>query len=265
VYVRSGGLWVEQAELATTLLLPSQVALQDDRAVVGGLAQTLVYERSGTAWTETDQLATTAATVALDGDILVLGGASCPSSPAVAVFVNDGAGWNESAGLEIAGGLMPVAISGLRVLAGTRGGLACNGGLASNFELVLAPPPSVAHRNGGTNPDSYTASPASFGETLQFTIDLTTTGHDMALVIGFDSPFQLTLGGGQTLLCLDLMGNGELINTGFFPGPIANISLPVPNDPALAGFFVSTQAIHAFGVVPFALSNAQDITIGACP
>ena len=46
------------------------------------------------------------------------------------------------------------------------------------------------------------------------------------------------------------------------PGPIASWSAPVPNDPSLAGIVVYTQAVHVFGVTPFALSNAQDLVLG---
>ena len=48
---------------------------------------------------------------AIDGDIALLGGASCPSTPAAYVFVYDGiSDWVESAGLEIEGSFMPVDI-----------------------------------------------------------------------------------------------------------------------------------------------------------
>lgn len=259
--------WPEQAQLAASLFLPSQVALEGERAVVGGLFETLVVERSGTLWTESARLPVSAGTVALDGSVLAVGGASCPSVPAASVWLESGGTWSEGAQLDMTGSLMPVAVSGTRVLVGTRDGLACTGGSASDFELDLGGfGPAVAFRNAGTNPDSYRASPASIGGTLELTIDLATTGHSLGLVIGFDSPFQFTLAGGQTLLCLDLLGSGgELINTGFFPGPLVQLSLPVPNDPGLVGFEVSTQAMHAFGVTPFALSNAQDLTIGDCP
>ena len=265
-HVVSGVTWSAQAALVPALVLPSQVALEGERAVVGGLFESVVLERSGTSWTETARLPVTGATVALDGGILVLGGSSCPTLPAARVFVLDTGVWVESAALQIEGASMPVALSERRVLVGTRGGIACAGGVASSFELTLAPAPSVAFRNAGTNPASYTAVSASLGGTLELSIDLTTTGHTMGLVVGFDSPFQLTLPGGQTLLCLDqLASGGELINTGFRPGPIAHHSLAVPNLPFLAGFRISTQALHAFGVLPFALSNAQDLRIGACP
>ena len=131
--------------------------------------------------------------------------------------------------------------------------------------FVFGPLPEVGFRNDGSNPASFTSSLPWTNTTLRFTVDLSTTGHSSALVIGFDSPFWQTLGGGQTLLCLDVAGGGELFNTGFHDGPLAGIDLVVPNDPALVGLRVCTQAVHAFGVTPFALTNAQDLLFSGCP
>lgn len=130
--------------------------------------------------------------------------------------------------------------------------------------LYLAPAPlaAVATRNGGTNPSSYRASAPILGGTATLTVDLTTTGHAQALVLGFDGPAAIALGGGQTLLCMDTLGAGELVHTGFWPGPLASIPLSVPSLSVLLGLRVYTQALHAGDVLPFALSNAQDLTIG---
>lgn len=125
--------------------------------------------------------------------------------------------------------------------------------------------PRVDFRNGGTNPASYEAGLGTRGNDLRFTVDTSTTGHTHALVLGFDSPVELTLGAGQTLLGLSLLGSGEIFNTGFVEGPLATIDLAVPDAPQLVGLEVFTQAVHAFGATPFALSNAQDLKIGGCP
>lgn len=138
-------------------------------------------------------------------------------------------------------------------------------GSSTGSAFVHRDTPSAGFRNAGTNPDSFRAGAAWLGGTLPFTVDLTTTGHSSALVIGFDSPVALPLGQGQTLLCLDLFGNGELLNTGFHTGPFVSIDLPVPPLLDLLGLRLCTQAIHAFGVTPFALSNAQDLVVGGCP
>ena len=46
------------------------------------------------------------------------------------------------------------------------------------------------------------------------------------------------------------------------PGPIATWTVLIPSDCSLVGRTVITQAVHFFGVAPFALSNAQDLTLG---
>src|SRR6185436_15080952 len=87
VHVTSGSGWLPQGPLVPALVLPSQVAVDGDRAVIGGLFESVVLERSGASWTETARLPVTGSTVALDGDVLVLGGSSCPTTPAARVFV----------------------------------------------------------------------------------------------------------------------------------------------------------------------------------
>jgi len=45
-------------------------------------------------------------------------------------------------------------------------------------------------------------------------------------------------------------------------GPTARFYVPIPDDAALVGFELSTQALHFGGVLPFALSNALDLFLG---
>ena len=123
----------------------------------------------------------------------------------------------------------------------------------------------VGNRSAAPNPDSYTADPARFGTTFQATVDLTTTGHSMALLIAFDSEIDITLGGGQRLLCLGLGSPDELFTgAGLGPvaGPVAAFSWTVPNDITLCNEVFYSQALHFGNVVPFALSNAQDLRLG---
>lgn len=120
-------------------------------------------------------------------------------------------------------------------------------------------------RNGGSNPLSYSAGPAIFGGTWSANVDLTTTGHSLAILIAFDSPISIGLGGGQTLLCVDLGGSGELLTGGGLgpvAGPSASFLLAMPNDLAFCNASFCSQAIHFGGVTPFALSNAVDVTLG---
>ena len=128
-------------------------------------------------------------------------------------------------------------------------------------EMISCAPAQTAQRLGGTNPVSYTVTGGNLGGTLQATIDLSTTGHDQALLFGFDSPTTIGLGGGQTLLAID-GGSGEMLAQLPVAGPLAVYDIAVPNDAALCGMVVHTQAVHFGTVVPFALSNAQDLTIG---
>lgn len=130
-------------------------------------------------------------------------------------------------------------------------------------QVTVAFPSALVLRGGGTNPASLsTAGAPSTGTNLFVFVDLTTTGHSSALLFGLDSPFSFTLGGGQTLLCLDLLGAGELLGQTVQPGPNAAFQLAIPNVPGLCGFSFCMQAIHFGGVLPFALSHALDATVG---
>lgn len=268
IYVETAGVWGRHANIASA----NRGAIEGDRAVVPSpwTNTARIFERSGSTWAETGVIPGEVLTGALSGDRIVLT-PTCFSSVGPRVYEEHDGEWILRTELELSsnpshGWLRPVAMSGNRIVVGSKTfGEGCGSGYATRFELGDPVMPSSTFRNGGTNPASYTATAASIGETLELTVDLTTTGHSMALVFGYDSPFLLTLSGGQTLLCLDLLGSGgELVNTGFFPGPTASTSLAVPNSPDLVGFLVCTQALHAFGVAPFALSNAQDIVIGGC-
>ncbi len=129
--------------------------------------------------------------------------------------------------------------------------------LRSSCQVAAA----VATRNSGSNPQSYEAGLAVLGSTWTATVDLTTTGHSFAVLFAFDGAADLTLNGGQHLLCANLGGHGKLVRL-VQPGPVATFSFAVPNSASLCGFSLCTQAAHLGGVVPFALSNAQDLVLG---
>lgn len=125
---------------------------------------------------------------------------------------------------------------------------------------------SVAFRNAGTNPASLTVTdPPDLGGTFESTVDVSLTGHSSAFLFAFDTPITVVLAGGQSLLCIDGGGGELLTGAGVGPnaGPLAVFSLAVPNDPCLAGFYLCVQAMHALGVAPYALSNAQECVVGA--
>jgi len=134
-----------------------------------------------------------------------------------------------------------------------------NGASSAHFVLDLCcPSASASFRNAGSNPASYTCNAPVLGGTLDGTVDLTTTGHSFAKLIVRSTPIDVTLAGGQHLLC----GGPSFYATPLEPGPLADFSIPVPNDPDLCGISVYTQALHIGGVTPFRLSNAQDLVIG---
>jgi hypothetical protein len=115
-------------------------------------------------------------------------------------------------------------------------------------------------RNAGANPQSLGATLPILGSTWTATVDLATTGHASALLFAFDGPTDVTLGGGQRLLCANA-GAGKLYQA-VQPGPLATFELAVPMDVALCGVGLCVQAAHLGGVTPFALSNALDLVLG---
>lgn len=135
----------------------------------------------------------------------------------------------------------------------------------SSLFLRLSEAPAVvasaSTRTAAPNPDVYTAGRPIVGATWTAAVDTAPSGHALALVFGFDTPTQLTLGGGQVLLALD-GGSGELLAQSVRSGPDAAFAIPVPLVGGFVGASLSTQAILFGGVTPFALSNAQDLLIG---
>ncbi len=137
------------------------------------------------------------------------------------------------------------------------------GALAGSVQILfLNHRASEAMRNAGTNPQSLSAVPPVLGAPWTATVNLATTGHAFAQVLGYESGLDVPLSGGQTLLVNVADPQGELLALPLLGGPLAQFQIPVPNDPALAGRCLSVQAIHALGVAPFALSNAVDLVIG---
>ncbi len=116
---------------------------------------------------------------------------------------------------------------------------------------------SATPRNAGPNPASLETDLPVLGSTLTATVDLSTTGHTMALLEARINPTDVTLGGGQHLLC-----SGPKLYQASQPGPLATFAVSVPLDPTLCGFAFCLQAAHLGGMTPFALSNAVDLVVG---
>ncbi len=125
-------------------------------------------------------------------------------------------------------------------------------------DRVLPLSAAVATRNAGSNPASYVAQAPSIGTTWNASVDLSTTGHTMAQVFVYSGAANVVLGSGQVLL----VGGTALTSLPIASGPVASFNASIPNDMNLVGMTLYTQAVHLFGVQPFALSNAQDLTIG---
>jgi len=122
---------------------------------------------------------------------------------------------------------------------------------------------SVTFRNSGSNPASYSCNAPVLGGPLIATVDLAMTGHNLAALFGYPSYIDHTLSGGQVVLVNPGDPNGELLAQPFLGGSPAQFTMTCPTDPFLVGVSVYTQALHITGAVPFALTNARDLIIGA--
>ena len=119
-------------------------------------------------------------------------------------------------------------------------------------------PATLVSRNAGINPDSFSGTPPVLGETWDTTVDLSTTGHPFAFIMGFEQPLETTLPNGYTLLVNVLSNRGELLSSPVVAGPTANFSIPIPNDPCICEFDFYAQAVHFNNGQDYALSNALD-------
>lgn len=119
---------------------------------------------------------------------------------------------------------------------------------------------SVQTRNAGQNPTSYVAANPVLGASWNASVDLSLSGHSQAFLALSARSKDLLLGGGQTLL-VDPASLGIPL-VGPSAGPIASFQLSIPADMNLAGLVVYSQALHVGNVIPFALSNAQDLCLG---
>ncbi len=266
VFVRSAGVWSQQAYLKTsnpdvTDRFGEAVAVCGDVAVVGAARED-------------------GAASGVDGD-----GSSnaAPESGAAYLFHRSAAAWSpgaylkasntdaaDSFGTSVATGGGHVVVGALledSAALGVDGDGEDDGasaaGAAYAFALGLAP--AVAFRNAGTNPTSYAAGPIEIGGAFTATVDNNVAGQLGSLLFAFEAQVAVPLANGATLLCLDL-GSGELFTgANLAPsssaGGMDSYDVAVPDDPTLLGLAFSSQAIQ-FGSPPFVLSNAQDFTIG---
>jgi len=120
------------------------------------------------------------------------------------------------------------------------------------------PRASVTLRTVPGNVLSYTASAPILGGVFRAEVDTALSGNDAAFVAASLQPTSIALPSGQTLL-------SGIAQAQFLPienGPRARWEVCIPNDPALAGIAIATQAFHLGGGAPVNLSNALDLVFG---
>ena len=132
------------------------------------------------------------------------------------------------------------------------------GGFAHSLTITFEPAATAIARPAFGNPNSYAWAVPLLGQTWNATVDVGSTGHLFAIVFASTSPGNLSLGPGFTVLLGGPMAE-------FLPiaaGPQAAYALALPANATLAGFQLSTQALHFGGASSLLLSNAQDLTLG---
>ena len=125
------------------------------------------------------------------------------------------------------------------------------------FRSSCQTPASATVRNAFTNPVSLSSTLPILGSTWVAEVDLTQTGHSTAILNARPFAANVSLGGGQTILCA-----GPKLYSASASGPVATFSNAIPNDLALCGFTLCLQAAHLGGLGGFALTNALDLVVG---
>jgi len=143
-----------------------------------------------------------------------------------------------------------------------------SGGSTQLYDLVIETTPaatcginaSVTMRTGGTNVDTFSASPPVLGTTCSFTA---IGSYSQGFVFAYTNPGNFVLGNGQVLLVQ--LGPGLLFNLPLAGMPFGSASIPVPPDSGLCGFSCYTQALFTgpqVGGPMFQLTNSQDLVLG---
>ena len=293
VFTRVGTTWIQQAKLSSTDWFVSG-SIDGNRLALGSPASDIagqnagavfLYACAGSAWTvEATLVASDAAdgdafggNVSLKGDTVIVGAqsndlvnGSGANEGAAYVFSWNGTRWVEEAKLTASDayagdGLGVVDFDGSTVLVAAPSNDVVDGSGVSEgaaYTFSCQPRASTSFRNSGSNPASYAATTLPFlGGDYVASVDLAgTTGHAFVILAAYPAPLTFMLAGGQTGL-VDPSGP-EYLGFPTAAGPVASISIPIPPDPAYAGFQVYTQAAHVGGTQPFALSNAQDLILG---
>lgn len=95
------------------------------------------------------------------------------------------------------------------------------------------------------------------GGTLEFRLDLASSGHSRAVIVAVAEPARQRLPGGR-VMCVD-RSSASFFRTSSSGQPVV---VPIPPDPILAGLRVYTQALLQGGN-PLSLSNAWSLRLGS--
>ena len=126
---------------------------------------------------------------------------------------------------------------------------------------TLGPTAGTLVRTAGTNVSSYAASVGPIGGAYSGSVDLGLTGHAFAIVAFYLAPGALPFG--SDVILVDLASPpGGFLTLGPQTGPVASFGSPIPNNPALCGVVVATQAAHLDLALPVRLTNAVDLYLG---
>lgn len=254
----------------------------DDPGPLTNSGSAYVFVTDGTSWTEEAKILPAAgqtnelfgSSVSLSGDralVAAPGTGAVGTDPGAAYFfARNGTSWAEvvkvsGADTELGDGFgHKVSLDGDVALFGApRDGHSgiVRAGSAYIFTSDLGA--SATFRNVAPNLASYTVtSMPRLGGTFVATVDLTGSGHDGAILAGFQSPLTFNMGFGYKGLINVADPAGEKLGVPYALGPMATFSINIPTDPALAGYRLYTQSAHVGGVMPYALSNAQDLVLG---
>ena len=294
VFRRQGTAWSQEAKLrpadhTTCRSFGSALAVENETLYVGAerdettvwdTGSCYLFRQQGTVWNAVQKLvaddpqtgARFGRTIAVDNGLVLIGapmkeeGAS-GNAGAAYLFGPSSSGWQQKLKLALSnpgwidylGAALDLVGNTLLIGAPGRHNPNSEAGLAYVYEVQAIA--SHSPRHAGANPISYSAVTEPYlGGTYQATVDLGgTTGHPQAVLAGFGRALTFPLGGWMGLV--DPTG-AEYFGWPISAGPVAAFGIPIPSDPAFAGFEVCTQAVHLGGGQPFALSNAQDLFLG---
>jgi hypothetical protein len=278
------GNWAEVARIETPNsgmvwdFFAHELSLDADRLAVvapgeydgnlGTVGALYLYERDGYGhWERAERIpppvpSFTAEEADVRGDWLVAG---LPSNNSVRVFHRNAGGpdaWGEVTSLS---GDEPGSDFGVDLVLQGHELLVGNSYLFENdeagevyaFDLARLALASWRSDGGGVNPDVLTtATRPVLGTELELDVALSATGHSLALLAIFSDSIEHALPSGAVLLGAHRLGAAQV-------GDPSHFAIAIPADATLCGLSVVAQAGLFGSGLPLALSNAQDLVLGA--